>query len=101
MNFRDDFTLDNGNLLKAPGYVLTNLNLHYNAPPGLGFLSRVTWFFAAQNLFDKTYVASASNLTNSLNAAGQQNPASVLANSGGSIYAGSPRLFYSGIRLKF
>lgn len=101
MNFRDDFTLDNGNLLEAPGYVLTNLNLHYNAPPGLGFLSRVTWFFAAQNLFDKTYVASASNLTNSLNAAGQQNPASVLANSGGLIYAGSPRLFYSGIRLKF
>jgi iron complex outermembrane receptor protein len=101
LNYRDEFYLDNGNLLKAPSYTLANFNLHYNAPADRGFLSRVTLFFAVQNLFDKTYVGSAGNIANTIDATGQQNPASVVSASTGSIYAGSPRLFYSGLRVKF
>jgi iron complex outermembrane receptor protein len=54
-----------------------------------------------RNVFDRTYVASANNITNSVTAGGIQNPASVLANSTGSIYAGSPRAFVAGIKLAF
>jgi iron complex outermembrane receptor protein len=54
------------------------------------------------NVLDKTYVASANNITDSINAVtGLQNPASVLANSTGSIYAGSPRAFIGGLKLAF
>jgi len=101
-NYRESFLLDNANLLKAPGTTLVNLNLHYNAPAGRGLLSRVTWFASVQNLFDRTYVGSASNITNSINATtGAQNGADVLANSTGSIYAGSKRLIYGGVRVHF
>ena len=37
---RDGYDLDNANLLKAPGYVLLNAELHYDPPEGLGALSR-------------------------------------------------------------
>jgi iron complex outermembrane receptor protein len=79
-----------------------NLNLHYDPPRGAGWLSRLSYFVSAQNLFDKTYVGSASVISDSLNAVtGQQNPASVLTNSSGSIYAGTPRTIYAGIRGHF
>ena len=58
-------------------------------------------FFEIQNLFGVTYVASANNVSDSINATGQQNPASVVANAGGSIYAGAPRTFIGGIRIRF
>jgi iron complex outermembrane receptor protein len=60
------------------------------------------FFFDVQNLANRTYVASAGNLTNSLNiTTGQQNGASVLENSTGSIYAGTPRASYGGVRVRF
>jgi iron complex outermembrane receptor protein len=58
-------------------------------------------FAEVRNVFDRTYVASANNIANSVTAAGLQNPASVLANTGNSIYAGSPRAFIAGIKLAF
>ncbi len=62
----------------------------------------MSFFASVQNLFDKTYVGSASVIANSLNAAtGTQNPGSVLMNSTGSIYAGQPRTVYAGVKTRF
>lgn len=100
-NWRDRYPLDNANFLYASGYTLVNLSTHYDMPPGQGLLSRLRFIFDIQNLADKTYIASASNITNTLNSMGQQNGASVLATSTGSIYAGTPRASYGGVRLRF
>ena len=43
-----------------------------------------------------TYIASANNIGNTVTTAGVQNLANVLANTTGSIYAGSPRAFMTG-----
>lgn len=102
LSWRDDTTLDNANLLDAPGYSLVNLNLHYAAPQGHGIWSRLSAYAAVQNLLDKTYIASASNVSNTLNAGtGEQNGRDVLLASTGSIYAGTPRSVFAGLRLKF
>lgn len=101
-DYRDAFYLDNGNLLKAPGYTLVNLDFHYN--PGLQDyrLSSLRFFFEVRNLFDRSYVASASNLADTINAAtGAQNPAATLAGTAGSIWAGAPRSFFGGVRVGF
>lgn len=102
LTYRASYFIDNGNLLKVPGYTLTNLNLHYDPPKGEGWWSRLSFFASVQNLFDKTYVGSASVISNSLNATtGQQNPGSVLMNTTGSIYAGVPRTVYAGVKTRF
>jgi iron complex outermembrane receptor protein len=102
LNYRESFFLDNADLLKAPGYTLVNLNLHYNAPAGEGWRSHVTLFASVQNLFDHTFVGSAQNISDSINSStGAENDASVLANSTGSIYAGTRRLIYGGLRARF
>jgi iron complex outermembrane receptor protein len=101
INWRDNYLLDNANLLSAPGYTLLNLSTHYDPRPGHGVLSRVRFFFDIQNLASKTYVASAGNITNTLNAQGQQNGSAVLMTSSGSIYAGTPRASYGGFRVRF
>ena len=102
LSWRDDTTLDNANLLDAPGYSLVNLNLHYAAPQGHGFWSRLSAYAAVQNLLDKTYIASASNVSNTLDAgSGEQNGRDALLASTGSIYAGVPRSVFAGLRLKF
>lgn len=100
-NWRDAYSLDNANLLSAAGYTLLNLSTHYDPPAGHGALSRLRFFFDMQNLADKTYIASAGNITNSLNSMGQQNGAAVLATTTGSIYAGTPRASYGGVRVRF
>ena len=101
--FKDAFFMENANLLKAPGYELVNLNLHYNRDIAYGYVRSMTLFFEVKNVFDKTYVASANNITDSISAAtGLQNPGSVLATTGtGSIYAGAPRTFIGGLKLAF
>jgi iron complex outermembrane receptor protein len=99
--WKDAFYMDNANLLKAPGYELVNLNLHYDRPLQSDYLKSLHLYFEVRNVFDKTYVASANNIANTVTGAGVQNPASVLANTGGSIYAGSPRMFIAGMRLAF
>lgn len=99
--WRDAFYMDNANLLKAPGYELVNLNLHYDKPLQSEYLNSLHAYFEVRNVFDRTYVASANNIANTVTGAGLQNPASVLANTGGSIYAGSPRMFIAGMRFAF
>jgi iron complex outermembrane recepter protein len=99
----DAFYVDNANLLKAPGYGLVNLNLHYDTEVAHNYLKGAIFFFEIQNLLNKTYVASANNVTDSISSVtGLQNPASVLATTGtGSIYAGAPRTFIAGMKLAF
>ncbi|NGY05552.1 TonB-dependent receptor family protein [Solimonas terrae] len=92
LNAREGFWLDNANLIQAPGYSLVNFNLHYDPPAPL----RVSFYLAVQNLLDRTYVGSASNLGDRLDSTRAS-----LASSGGAIYAGNPRLYYGGVRLRF
>jgi iron complex outermembrane receptor protein len=101
VQWKDSFYMDNANLLKAPGYELVNLNVHYKTDLVSDYFRALNLYFEVRNVFDRTYVASANNIGNSVTAAGVQNPASVLANTTGSIYAGSPRAFIAGIKLAF
>ena len=94
------FYMDNGNYLQAPGYQLYNLNIHYSPDLPSGPIKAFSTFFEVRNLFDTTYVASANNIGNS-QVGGVENGAAVLANTGGSIYAGMPRTFYGGMKVKF
>lgn len=101
VQWKDSFYMDNANLLKAPGYELVNVNVHYQTDLVSESFRSLNLFLEVRNVFDSTYVASANNITNSVTAAGLQNPASVLANSTGSIYAGSPRTFVAGMKVAF
>lgn len=99
--YQSDFFFDNANLLKAPGYTIVNLNVHYNTEL-VGYAKRLMLFFEARNVFDKTYAASAQNLADTISASsGLQNGAGVLATTTGSIFAGAPRNFVGGMRLAF
>ncbi|MBV8512072.1 MAG: TonB-dependent receptor [Xanthobacteraceae bacterium] len=100
--WNDSFYMDNANLLKSPGYEIVNLNLHYDKQVTDSYIKDAIFFFEIKNLFDRTYVASANNISDSVNATtGLQTPGSVLANAGGSIYAGTPRAFIGGMKLAF
>jgi iron complex outermembrane receptor protein len=99
--WKDSFYMDNANFLKAPGYELVNANVHYKTELTSEQLKSLNLFLEVRNLFDRTYVASANNIGNTVTAAGVQNPASVLANTTGSIYAGSPRAFVAGMKIAF
>ena len=101
VQWKDSFYLDNANLLKAPGYELVNLNAHYQTDLVSDCFKSLSLYFEVRNVFDRSYVASANNIGNTVTAAGAQNPASILANSTGSIYAGSPRAFVAGMKVAF
>lgn len=101
VQWKDSFYMDNANLLKAPGYELVNLNVHYKTDLISDHFKSLNLYFEVRNVFDRTYVASANNIANSVTAGGIQNPAAVLANTTGSIYAGSPRAFFAGMKLAF
>jgi iron complex outermembrane recepter protein len=102
--WKDAYYIDNANLLKAPAYELVNLNVHYNIDLlTSNYFKSAMVYFEVRNVFNYTYVASANNITDSLNAStGAENPGSVLATTGtGSIYAGEPRTFVGGFRFAF
>ncbi len=100
--WRDSYYVDNANLLRIPGYALVNLNFHYDLADVERPWRNIRVFFEIQNLFGVTYVASANNVSDSISATtGQQNPASVVANAGGSIYAGAPRTLIGGVKIRF
>ncbi|WP_441236491.1 TonB-dependent receptor family protein [Bradyrhizobium sp. 930_D9_N1_4] len=101
LQWKDSFYMDNANLLKAPGYELVNVNVHYKTDLVSDTFRTLNLFLEVRNVFDRTYVASANNITNTVSAAGVQDPASTLANTTGSIYAGSPRLFVAGMKVAF
>lgn len=102
--WQDAYFIDNANFLKAPGYELINLNIHYNVELVTStYFKSAMLYFEVRNVFNATYVASANNISDSLNSAnGAENPGSVLAVTGtGSIYAGEPRAFTGGVRFAF
>jgi iron complex outermembrane receptor protein len=99
--WRDAFSMDNGNYLQAPGAKVVNVNVHYNTEFQGGFVKAASAFFEVKNVFDTTYIAAANNIGNSITAAGAENGAAVLANTSNSIYAGAPRAFFGGVKLKF
>ncbi|MBR0739518.1 TonB-dependent receptor [Bradyrhizobium liaoningense] len=101
VQWKDSFYMDNANLLKAPGYELVNVNVHYKTDLVSDTFRSLNLFLEVRNVFDRTYVASANNIANTVTGAGLQNPASVLANTTGSIYAGSPRTFVAGMKVAF
>ena len=96
VQWKDSFYMDNANLLKAPGYELVNLNVHYNTDLKSDYFKSLSMYAEVRNVFDRTYVASANNIGNSVTAAGLQGLSPT-----GSIYAGSPRAFVAGIKLAF
>jgi iron complex outermembrane receptor protein len=101
VQWKDSFYMDNANLLKAPRYELVNLNMHYKTDLASDYLKTLSLYLEMRNVLDRTYVASANNIGNSVTALGIQNPASILANTTGSIYAGSPRAFVAGMKVAF
>jgi iron complex outermembrane receptor protein len=101
VQLKDSFYMDNANLSKAPGYELVNFNVHYKTGLVSDYFRSLNLYLEVRNVFDRTYVASANNIGNSVTAAGVQNPASILANTTGSIYAGSPRAFVAGMKVAF
>lgn len=108
-NYRSAFWLDNANLLFAPSSTVLNFDLHYDPAPGHGLWSRMHFYFDLQNLANRTFVGSASNITDTLanvGGVGVENPgygsSTALAQTAtGSIYAGAPRLSIGGFRIKF
>ena len=101
VQWKDSFYMDNANLLKAPGYELVNVNVHYKTDLLSDTFRSLNLFLEVRNVLDRTYVASANNISNTVTGAGLQNSASVLANTTGSIYAGSPRTFVAGMKVAF
>jgi iron complex outermembrane receptor protein len=101
--WKDGFFMENANVLKAPAYSLVNLNVHYDREINDAYIRGLVLFFEVKNVLDRTYVASANNITDSINAVtGAQNPGSVLAATGtGSIYGGAPKSFLGGLKLAF
>jgi iron complex outermembrane recepter protein len=98
----DSFYMENANLLKAPGYGLVNLNVHYDTEVTGDYVRNAIFFFEVKNVLDTTYVASANNITDSISATtGLQNPGAALTATGGSIYAGAPRTYVAGMKLAF
>ncbi|WP_083301776.1 TonB-dependent receptor family protein [Kozakia baliensis] len=101
VSWRDAYWLDNANRLKAPSYTLLNLDFHYNPPPRFGWAHRLHWYFEIQNVTNLHYVAGTANITDILLANGQEAGAATLAGRTGSIYAGSPRAYSGGVRIRF
>ena len=99
--WRDAFFMENANLLKASDSEVVNVNVHYNRDLNNGLFRSAGAYFEIRNIFDETYIGAANNIGNTITAAGVQNPASVLANTSGTIYSGAPRTFYGGVKFKF
>ncbi len=105
-NYRSAFWLDNANLLAAPSATVMNFDIHYDPAPEHGIWSRTHFYFDLQNLANRTYVGSASNITDTITTLGVENPGygsstALAATATGAIYAGAPRLSIGGFRIKF
>ena len=66
--------MDNANLLKAPGYELVNLNVHYKTDLQSDYFKSLNMYFEVRNVFDRTYVASANNIGNTVTARRHSKP---------------------------
>jgi len=105
-NFQSSYFIDNGNVLTVPGFGLVNANVHFDREIDNSWpLKHFTAYFEVRNIFDRNWVASANNISNTValvNGFVVQNGYFQLAQNGtGSIYAGNPRLFQGGVKFKF
>ena len=66
--------MDNANLLKAPGYELVNLNVHYKTDLMSDYFKSLNLYFEVRNVFDRTYVASANNISQHGNGSRRSKP---------------------------
>jgi len=66
VQWKDSFYMDNANLLKAPGYELVNLNVHYKTELASDYFKALNLYLEVRNVLDRTYVASANNIGNSV-----------------------------------
>ena len=62
--YKSNYFADNGNVLTIPSYGVVNVNAHYNYDTQIGPLKGFSIYFEVKNIFDRTFVASANNLTN-------------------------------------
>ena len=104
--YQSDFYLDNANLLKAPGYAIVNLNVHYDralsGQADVGFAKRINLYVELRNVFNTVYASSAQNLADTISGTtGLQNGPGLLATTTGSIFAGAPRNVVGGMKLAF
>ena len=95
------YFIDNGNILAVPPYTLVNATIHYDPPSTTGWGRRVTIVASVQNLFDEAYVGGASAVTDGLTATGLPTSAAGLGMITGTIYAGTPRTVFLGIKTRF
>jgi iron complex outermembrane receptor protein len=99
---QDGVFIDNGNLLRTPGYAVLNANIHYATALAGGYAKRLSLYLEVRNLLDTTYIGSAQNLTSTLSrTTGLENGAAVLAGTTGAIFAGAPRNLVGGLKLSF
>lgn len=54
VQWKDSFYMDNANLLKAPGYELVNLNVHYKTDLGSDYFRALSLYLEVRNVFDRT-----------------------------------------------
>ncbi len=94
--WHDGFFMENANLLTAPGYELVNVNVHYNKDFSSGPIKSLLAYFEIRNLFDETYISAANNISDKTDST-----AASLADVSGSIYAGAPRTYYGGMKVRF
>ena len=99
--YKGRYFIDNGNQLRIPSFGIVNLNVHYDRTVDFGWIKSVAAFVEVKNALDKRYAASANVITNTLTG-NIQNPGFLLAQFGtGSVFAGSPRAFTGGVKVKF
>lgn len=105
--FKSDYTIDNANFTTIPSYGLVNLNAHYNHDLDNFYVKNIELYFEVQNVFNRTYAASAFVIANSLLAGTPFQTPLVWFNGGlttaqgWGILAGQPRAFAGGVKLKF
>lgn len=90
MSWVDSFFVNNNNTLKTPAYLLFNLNVHKMYPVKNPYIRFVKAYIELDNIFDKTYVASAVPVSDATPDAAKQ-----------AFFAGYGRALYAGVTLGF
>jgi iron complex outermembrane receptor protein len=105
--FKSDYTIDNANYTTIPSYSIVNLNAHYNHDLTNFYIKNIELYFDVQNVFNRTYVAGAQALGNTLiTGTPFQTPivwptGGLVLAQGAGIIAGQPIGFSGGVKLKF
>jgi len=94
--WHDGFYMENANLLWAPGYQTVDVNVHYERTLNWGPIKSFLAYFEVRNVLDEVYIASANNIADRSGYTAED-----LAKTTGSIYAGAPRTYYGGMKVRF